>query len=179
MTIQTLEPNSGAIGLVAIGGVVGKGIEALQWANGDGFDPVQHAFGYLGRGRIAEAQPGGSRITDLSDYRGRRIFWLRPPATVDIRMVVVNMTQYGMGKVPYSFLDYAALDAHRMRLPVPWLKDYIASTGHQICSQAMDWCAGRAGWKIFNDGRWPGYVTPGALYQVWRDQSPQISEVIV
>lgn len=67
---------------------------------------------------------------------------------------------------PYSFLDYAALSAHRLHIPAPHLKKYIADTGHLICSQLCDEVYYRAGIHLFVDGRWPGYVTPADLAEL-------------
>jgi hypothetical protein len=68
--------------------------------------------------------------------------------------------------VPYSFLDYAALAAHRWHIPTPGLKRFVGDTGHMICSQLVDQAAADGGWRLFDDQRWPGFVTPGALWQL-------------
>jgi hypothetical protein len=63
-------------------------------------------------------------------------------------------------------LDYLALVAHRLHIPAPGLRQFIADTGHMICSQLVDEVYRRAGLIMFGDGRWPGYVTPGGLISV-------------
>ena len=40
-----------------------------------------------------------------------------------------------------------------------------------ICSQLVDYCYLMAGVHLFNDGRWPGYVTPEDLANVIADPS--------
>ena len=60
----------------------------------------------------------------------------------------------------YSFLDYEAIAMHSYHIPAPGLKRFIAATRHQICSQLGDQCRQDGGSHLFNDGRWPGYVTP-------------------
>jgi hypothetical protein len=65
--------------------------------------------------------------------------------------------------VGYSFLDYAAIAAHRFRLPIPWLRKYVASSKHLICSALVDKCLQDAGVQLWDDGRWNGYVTPADL----------------
>jgi hypothetical protein len=65
--------------------------------------------------------------------------------------------------VPYSWADYGALALHRLRIPVPDLKRYIGDTGHQICSQLADQCRLDLGSHLFDDNRWPGFVTPADL----------------
>jgi hypothetical protein len=65
--------------------------------------------------------------------------------------------------VPYSYLDYAALTLHSLHIPLPGLKNYIASTRHMICSQLVDQAEEDAGVHLFRDRRWPGYVKPSDL----------------
>lgn len=92
---------------------------------------------------------------------------------------------------PYSFADYAALafkhwdERHKkFKLTPEWLKDYIARETcagypkHAICSQLADAAISRAledlkacdmasddvYYHVFDDGRLPQDVTPGALF---------------
>lgn len=67
--------------------------------------------------------------------------------------------------VGYSFLDYVAIEAHSLHIPVPGLQKYIMNTGHVICSQLVDVAAQRAAQtvKLFDDGRWNGFVKPSDL----------------
>jgi hypothetical protein len=65
--------------------------------------------------------------------------------------------------VGYSFLDYGAIALHAMHIPVPGLRAYIAATGHMICSQYVDASYAANGAHLFDDGRWPGFVTPADL----------------
>jgi hypothetical protein len=130
-----------------------------QWLNGDGFANYEHAFVFTGDG-IVEAMPGGALYSRLDKYPADTVAWLRCPPLDGSAVAAAALTYVG---VPYSFLDYVAIAAHRLRLPVPGLRSYIASTGHMICSQLADSAALRGGWRLFTDGRWDGYVTPGAL----------------
>ena len=72
-------PDRGDIGLVAIEGGAGQLIRIGQWLNGDGYRDYEHAFVYVGDGEIVEAQPGGARLAQLSEYDGRPILWLPCP----------------------------------------------------------------------------------------------------
>lgn len=72
--------------------------------------------------------------------------------------------------MPYSVADYFALAAHRLHIPAPHLKRYVRSSGHMICSQLADAAAAEGGWHLFEDGRWPGDVTPGDLYRLYQAQ---------
>lgn len=167
-----MTPGPGWIGLTRIKGEVGTLIRFGQWLNGDGFSVYEHAFVATfpdgnstfpyspGPMWIAEAEPGGAKHVPLH-YDLNKIAWIKPPNGVlgyNTALEAVNMVG-----TSYSFLDYFALAAHRIHLPVPGLQEYVADTGREICSAYADEAARRAGWHLFNDNRWPGYVTPGAL----------------
>lgn len=161
------DPLPGDFGLVKMGGEAGRLIRIGQWLNGDGFADYEHAFIYAGDGQIVEAEPGGAKCVPLH-YDG--VLWstgiprqLRPFG--DQRAAIVKAAR-GYTGTPYSFADYLALAAHRLHIPAPGLREYIASSGHMICSQLVDQCYQDAGVHLFDDGRWPGYVTPGSLYDV-------------
>lgn len=164
----------GMIGLTQISGDVGKGIEVGQFLNGEGFARWEHAFVVLPDGQILEAEPGGAVIVPMH-YADENVYWCEgiygllpqrngrlvfPAMTSDIMIAALALKG-----VKYSFLDYAALSAHRLHIPAPGLQDYIASTGHMICSQLADEFYLRLGAHVFDDGRWPGYVTPASLYR--------------
>lgn len=176
------EALAGTIGLARVGGDVGRGIRIGQWLNGDGFENYEHAFVYLGDGTVLEAEPGGARIAPLSEYPAETLHWcsgirkiVGPWNDSSTDTVVAAAAKY-VG-TPYSFLDYDALAVKRLHLWAPGLKRYIASTGHMICSQLCDqFYRAEFGVEIFNDGRWPGYVTPGSLYE--RDQRLETPKTI-
>jgi len=162
-----LAPQPGMIGLTHINGGVGKAIRVGQWLNGEGFSTWEHAFVFLPGGLIIEAEPGpgGARIVpfNYSDvYWCEGIFKLLPPTTNPTELGHVAESLKG---VPYSFADYAALSAHRLNIPAPHLRKYVADTGHMICSQLADEFYKRLGAHIFVDNRWSGDVTPASLYK--------------
>lgn len=84
------------------------------------------------------------------------------PLTTAQRKYIITMC-YSLKGTPYSFLDYFALAAHRLHIPVPGLKSFISSSHHLICSQLVDEVYTRAGLTLFTDDRWSGYVTPADL----------------
>ncbi|GAA1259424.1 hypothetical protein GCM10009665_56900 [Kitasatospora nipponensis] len=146
-------------------GGAGRLIRVGQWLNGDGFADFEHAFILVGGDQVVEAEPGGAHQAPLAEYDGRSIRWSSGliKLTNDQRVAIVAAAR-GYLNVPYSFLDYAALAAHRFHLPgSSLLKGYVADTRHQICSQLVDQCYHDAGVRLFDDGRWPGYVTPADL----------------
>lgn len=172
MTTSLLRP--GTIGLTKIGGDTGLAIRAGQFLvaeigrakvpPGQAWADYQHAFVYLGDGQIIEAEPGGARIVPVSEYASP--YWCtaladgHPDAELD---AVAEAARTLEGR-PYSFLDYAAIAAHALHVPVPGLKAHITATGHLICSQLCDFAYEKAGLHLFSDGRWPGYVDPLDLY---------------
>ncbi|MFE0380516.1 hypothetical protein ACFW1M_34265 [Streptomyces inhibens] len=159
-------PLPGDIGLTQISGVTGRLIRFGQWINGDGFANYEHAFLVLPDDRLLEAEPGGARIRPLSQYTGADVLYVCPKGLTEQQRSGICKAATRYVGVPYSFLDYAAIATHRFHLPVPGLRRYIAATGHMICSQLVDQCYQDAGVHLFADGRWPGYVTPMALYEL-------------
>jgi uncharacterized protein YycO len=157
------DPQPGDIGLTSITGPVGRLIKIGQWLNGDGFGAYQHAFVVLPGGLLIEAMPGGAIIAPLSKYDDRDVLYVSPAGLTDAQRKAICDCALKYRGVPYSFLDYFALAAHRFRIPVLGLRSYIRSTGHQICSQMADQAYLDAGQQLFDDGRWEGYVTPMAI----------------
>jgi hypothetical protein len=160
----------GSIGVTQIAGDVGRLIRIGQYLNGDGFADYEHAFVYLGNGQIAEAEPGGARIAELTEYSARNTAWLRCPPEYGEAVAAAARAFTEPRPVPYSAADYFALAAHRLHLPIPWLRDYVKSSGHMICSQLVDRAAAAGGWHLFADGRWDGYVTPGDIWELIQQQ---------
>lgn len=141
---------------------VGWGIRVGEWANGDGFSKYAHAGILLDDATILEAEPGGARIRPMTEYATDLMAWSSWDLTPGQRASIVAAAR-GLEGVPYSFVDYFAIAAHRFRLPLPGLRRYVSSSGHMICSQLVDEAYSQADVHLFADGRWPGYVTPADL----------------
>lgn len=157
----------GIIGLTQIGGGVGKAIEFGQFLNGEGFETWEHAFVTLPGGLILEAEPGGARIVP---FNYGSVYWCtaiydHAPNVKNASPIALALEAGKLEGIPYSFLDYGALTAHRLHLWTPGLKRYIQTSKHEICSQLVDDFYWQLGEQIFTDGRWPGYVTPASLYK--------------
>lgn len=172
---MTYVPQPGDIGLTVITGW-GRLIRLGQWLNGDGFADYEHAFvvtEYDPRGdsgpMIVEAMPGGARHV-RNWHPADRTVYLRCPA--EYREAVAASARGFVG-VPYSVADYFALAAHRLHIPAPHLKRYVRDSKSMICSQLADAAAAEGGWHLFEDGRWPGDVTPGDLYRLYVAQRAQ------
>jgi hypothetical protein len=160
-----------------MGGDTGKLISLGEYLNGDGFSIYDHAEIFVGLpdkdgpyGYTMGAYPGGAKLVPLQQDQlsdGNGFLWStgKIPLAGDQRSAVVRNALL-LCKGGYSSADYFALAARRLHIPVPGLKAYIADSGHMICSQLVDYCYMRAGVHLFNDGRWPGYVTPADLANI-------------
>jgi hypothetical protein len=171
--IMTYVPRIGDIGLTTIADWGGRGIRAAQRLMGCPWKAKQHAFVVTEAGSkfqdemIIEAMPGGARHTEMWHDRAQTIY-LRCP---DEFREAVAAAALGMEDVPYSWLDYEAIALHHLHMPSGWIKDYIKSTDHEICSQLADEAALRGGWHLFDDGRWSGYVPPCDLWRLYDKQA--------
>jgi hypothetical protein len=164
-------PRPGDIGLTSISDWGGELIRRMQQLNGCGKEKYEHAFGVTDwpdpdTYRIVEAMPEGAReIANWHDPETTR--WLICPDEYRDAMVTLLRGQ-ARKKVGYAWLDYAAIGLHRFHIHPPGLRHFIESSHRQICSQLVDWCAANAGWHLFDDGRWEGYVPPCDLNRLWR-----------
>ncbi|MFI7096404.1 hypothetical protein [Streptomyces lydicus] len=158
-------PLPGDFALTKIRGITGRAISAGQYLIGDGA-PVQHALIYIGHGWIVQAMPGGAECIPLEDA-SPVVAWStgKVPLTAAQRVAIAHAACRLVG-TPYSFLDFASLALERFHVRPRWVRDYVASTGHLICSQLVDVAYRRAGVELFDDGRIPGDVTPGDLYRL-------------
>jgi hypothetical protein len=168
------QPRPGDIGITSISDWGGELIRRMQQLNGCGSEKYEHAFGVTAAGSpdgtvapvIVEAMPEGARkVSNWHDPATTR--WLICPDEYRDAMVRLLVEQ-ARKKVKYAWFDYAAIALHRFHLHPPGLKHFIESSHRQICSQLVDWCADNAGWHLFDDGRWPGYVPPCDLNRLWK-----------
>lgn len=162
-------PLPGDFALTRIRGITGAFVAAGQALVGDAA-PVQHAMVYVGDGQIVQAMPGGAELIRLEDA-SEPVAWStgRVPLTGREREGITFAARALVG-TPYSFLDYASIALAHFRVRPAWVTDYVASTGHLICSQLVDEVYLRAGVHLFDDGRLPGDVTPGDLYRILHPQ---------
>jgi uncharacterized protein YycO len=159
-----MRPEIGDYCCVPMPGTVGKLIQIGEWLNGNAFSQYQHVFIYIGTGQIVEAEAGGAIQAPLSDWDDSPQLWSTGKIELSARQrSAIAAVATSFTGTPYSFLDYFAIAAHRMHLPIPFLRAYIASTRHMICSQLVDMCYYYAGVDLFPGGTWPGYVTPAML----------------
>lgn len=161
--MTTPQPQPGDFAVTSVVGQVGFLISLGEWLNGSRFGHWDHAFVYVGDGQLVEAEPGGARLAGLDEYAGRPLAWSTGhiELTDEQRAAIVAAARGYIG-TGYSAADYFAIAAHRFRLPVPWLRRFVASSKHLICSALVDKCYQDAGVHLFQ-GRWDGYVTPADL----------------
>ena len=138
-----------------------------SWAN--------HAFLNIGNGQIVEAEPGGVRTRDVSEYDGCRIEYNDvEPMTADQRAMVAGFANNLIGEA-YDWtadgVDGLAALGIRWRIlgRIPHVRrsvmcsELVAQAGHEA---GLDWLCGQ------ND---PSQVTPAMLAtridkQVWGRQ---------
>jgi hypothetical protein len=77
---------------------------------------------------------------------------------------VGGWVNFGQAIIRDACLDYAALGLWHYGIRAPWLRRRIQDSGHMICSQMTDHLLCKVGFHLFDDGRLPQDVTPGAIY---------------
>ena len=114
---------------------------------------------------IVEAEPHGAVLRGWH-YENRPHMWSAGLITLTAsqRMdIAVSAAHKADAHVGYGWLDYGALVAHALHLPVPGLRGFIKRSDRLICSQLVDVCYQEAGVELFDDKRWNGYVKPSDL----------------
>ncbi|MFD9205942.1 hypothetical protein ACFVZM_06640 [Streptomyces sioyaensis] len=162
-------PLPGDFALTKIRGIAGAAISAGQFLIGDGA-PVQHAMVYVGDGLIVQAMPGGAECIRLEDASPVVAWSTGKFEMTDWQRDGIVFAARALVGTPYSFLDFGSLALERFHIRSQWVRDYVQSTGHMICSQLVDEAYRRAGVSLFADGRTPGDVTPGDLYRLIEDR---------
>lgn len=158
-------PQPGDFALAKITGLTGRMVAAGQTMVGDRA-PIQHAYVYVGGGYIVQAMPNGAEMIRLEDASPPVIWSTGLVPLTDRQRVSVVLEARELVDTPYSFADYLSIGLAYFHARPVWVRDYIADTGHMICSQLVDEVYKRAGVQLFDDGRLPGDVTPGDLYRL-------------
>ncbi|WP_395759488.1 hypothetical protein OIE82_27175 [Streptomyces althioticus] len=161
------EPLPGDFGLTKIRGLAGAFVNFGQWFVGD-FAPVQHALVYVGDGLVVQAMPSGAELIRLEDASpvvkwSTGLVELKTWQRLKIRDEALHLVG-----TPYSFLDYVSIALERLGVRPRFIRDYVASSGHLICSQLVCEAYSRAGVELF-PGTFPGDVTPGDLYKLLKE----------
>jgi hypothetical protein len=176
-------PQPGDFCCVPVSGRLGRLIEAAQWLAGDRFQPYDHTEVYVGQ--ADDAGPHGYTISAYPDGRGRRPLTAPaaalPGALWSAGLIPLTPAQRAgivawcgeHADVAYSWADYAALILHRLGSDDPALRRYIASSRSLICSQYVDLAYSVNEVRLFQDGRWPGFVKPGDLAMLLQAEAPR------
>ncbi|HUX70403.1 MAG TPA: hypothetical protein VMV41_07835 [Cellulomonadaceae bacterium] len=126
-----------------------------------------HAFLYLGNGKIVEAESPGAVISPLADYDGYPVLWSNLKLTDAERAAIVAKARALVG-TPYSWVDDAciALTAiFGVHVPGP-VRRRLARPDRMMCSQLVDACYHAAGINLVPSKPLPGDVSPGDLADV-------------
>ncbi len=160
-------PEPGDFAVCRMGGAAGRLVAIGEWLCGDRFTQYQHALLYAGGNIIIEAEPGGARAVPMDKARYGGMLWSTGAVPLTgTQRTAICLTARGYIGTPYSWADYMAIAAHRLHIPVPGLRAYMASTKTMICSQLCDRAYADAGVHLFADNRFDGYVTPADLAAV-------------
>jgi uncharacterized protein YycO len=159
----TTTPQPGDFALTRVHGFTGALIRAGQALVGD-VAPVQHAYVCVGNGYIVQAMPGGAEMIRMEEASAPVIWSTGRIPLTDVQRLFISEHAIGLVGTPYSFLDYASIALAHYRIRPRWVRDYVTSTGHMICSQLVDEVYRRAGVDLFEDDRIAGDVTPGDLW---------------
>lgn len=154
----TADPRPGQYGCVKTRGIIAWLIRLAtrSWCN--------HVFVVIGGGRIIEAEPGGARVADLSEYAGCRVSFNdgdRMTAGQRNRIVTAAV---GMIGDEYNYLAFGADALASLGWTWRWLFK-LARQDHKVmlCSQMAARCGleGRMDWLCGH--RAAVYVTPADL----------------
>lgn len=172
-TVADLLP--GDVGFTTIPGRVGAGVALGQallrdecwfthtWIVAYASKDTYH--GPDGNVTYVEAMPGGARRVKSTNPRiGPGFGYIRLPLTDAQRVAITPWALERVG-TPYSFLDYLSIALLHLGLPRRLVADRVTSSQHMICSQLVDAALTDAGFRVFDDGRLPQDVTPGALFR--------------
>lgn len=165
----------GSFFLVPVGGLAGFGIGLGQL-----LCMRPSAYAHAGvvispDGGIIEAEPGGARLANLSEYAGRPIrvcdgpvqSWAATsgasPEQVAAKRQQVALNALTLRHTPYSAADYLALACLHWRLPSAWVRQRVRDSGHMICSQLVVETLRRAGIDLFPADTFCGDYMPSDL----------------
>jgi uncharacterized protein YycO len=119
-----------------------------------------HAAVYVGNGKIVEAQPGGARVSNLSDYPVGTYDWSRLPMTEWQRVKVASAAQRMVG-TPYGWWDIAMFALAAADVHIGWITAQAKDRHDLVCSQLVAYAYSDAGLHLGDCE--PYQLTPGDL----------------
>jgi uncharacterized protein YycO len=155
------EPRIGDYGVVKTSGFFGKLIRlgtVSRW---------NHAFIYIGDGKIVEANPTGVTISPVANYP--KVAWnLHEELSDDSRAKIVAHANSTVGR-PYNFGIIAMLALRALGVKIFPMKfiNYLAKHDGYICSELVAECYTEAGVPICKT---PDLCNPGDLAErlIWQ-----------
>lgn len=162
-----MTPLPGDFAVIPVSGPVGTLISVGEFLDGSGFHRFDHAEIYVGNNQTLGAYSSGAALVPLPVVQDGWLWSTGHIALTDAQRTAIVANALACQGIPYGWLDYFALAAHRLHIPFPGLRGFIGKS--MICSQLVDYCYMEAGVRLFNDNRWMGYVTPADLALVILD----------
>lgn len=152
---MSARPQVGAWAVVRTKGLIGWCIRKVTRSE------YNHAFVYVGYGKIVEAQPQGAILSDLSVYDGYPQVWSTVFDPADGNRVA--LAALGLLGTRYGFLDIVSIGLLQYGIKPRLLRWRVERQDRLICSQLVDTAEHLTGVELFSDARWAGDVTPGDL----------------
>ena len=155
------EPRLGDYGVVKTGGFFGKLIRlgtVSRW---------NHAFIYIGDGKIVGADPTGVAVSPLSNYP--KVAWNKHEVlTQEQRIAIAEHANQSVGR-PYNFgiIFVLALRALGVKIFPQKIINFLAKHNGYICSELVAEVYAQAGVSICET---PGLCNPGDLAErlIWQ-----------
>lgn len=150
-------PPAGVYGCVQTRGLLPWLIRATtrSWAN--------HAFMSIGDGQIVEAEPGGVRIRDISEYAGCRIEYnTAEPMTAEQRAAAAGFAENLRGE-PYNWTADGVDGLAALGIRWRFLGRFAQARRSVMCSELVAEAGRAAGLDWLCGQPDPGQVTPGML----------------
>ena len=152
--MESYLPQRGDYGCVHTPGFVGKLIRYFLHSK------VNHAFVYIGEGKIVEANPTGAAVGYLTQYTD--ITWSREKLTKAQRTAICSRAKSLVG-TPYGFLDIFFLWLDLLGIKLNFVANWVKRSDRMICSQLVAACYDVANAKLSEKP--PYEVTPRDLYE--------------
>jgi hypothetical protein len=145
------EIKPGSFGLAIISGKLGWWVDKGQAIVEQQDYTYTHAFLVLDNNEVIEGEPGGAKITPLSEYTRRpagTVLFSDEPVllTVDalgvdedrLREKIVDFGRSLEG-TPYSYLDYLSIALDRFGIRPKFIRRRVARHDRLICSELVDY----------------------------------------
>ena len=117
---------------------------------------------------VVQAMPDGAECIPLEDASPVVMWSTGLIELTDTQRMYIRFEALNLVGTPYSFLDYLSIALERFGVRTKLIREFVAATGHLICSQLVCLAYERAGIELFPN-TFPGDITPGDLYHLLKD----------